>query len=97
MDSNYGGSQLVVADAILGVSGQPVRIYSIHILSTSTAAVVSLRNGSTVGGTIWITETGTISTGKTISFGTSGAFFPNGCFVDVDANTTSVLVNYIQS
>lgn len=89
------GSQLVTADAAVSSAGTAVRVFAIHILSTGGgAAVVSLRAGSTVGATIWITETGTVSTGKTITYGTQGVLFPNGCFVDVDANTTSVLVTY---
>lgn len=90
-------TQLVTADGILGVSGTPVRIFAIHILSSGGgASAVSLRSGTTVGGTVWVTETGTVSTGKTFSYGTQGILFPNGCFVDVDANTTSVAVTYCQ-
>lgn len=88
------GTQLVTADIAVGRAGDACRVYSINIISGGTAAVVSLRNGSTVGGTIYITETGTISTGKTFDYGAYGFLFPSGCFVDVDANTTSVLVSY---
>jgi len=90
-------SQLVTADAAVGTSGASTRIYSIHIISGGGgAAVVSLRNGTSASATIYVTETGTTSTGKTITFGTYGAVFPAGCFVDVDTNTTSVLVSFSQ-
>lgn len=89
------GTQLITADGVVNTAGTAVRIFAIHILSGGGgAAVVSLKSGSAVGGTAWITETGTTSTGKTFSYGTQGVLFPNGCFVDVDTNTTSVAVTY---
>lgn len=89
------GTQLVTADGVVASAGTAVRVFTIHILSGGGgAAVVSLRTGSVVGGAIWVTETGTVSTGKTIQYGTQGIWFPNGCYVDVDANTTSVAVTY---
>lgn len=94
MIQNAGATLIGTADAAVSTAGQAVRVFTIHIISGGTAAVVSLRNGSTVAGTVWVTETGTISTGKTINYGTQGILFPSGCFVDVDTNTTSVLVTY---
>lgn len=95
--STFGsGSVLITADGPVDVSGVPTRIYSIHIISGGTPAVVSLKNGTSSSATAWITETGTASTGATFRYGTYGALFPNGCFVDVDGNTTSVLVSYSQ-
>ena len=88
------GSQLLTADGVVGVSGRAVRVFSVHIISGGTAAVVSFKNGTAAGDTSWVTETGTISTGKTVDFGCNGILFPAGCFVDCDTNTTSVLVNY---
>lgn len=91
------GSQLIVADGVLGTSGKGVRIYNIHIISGGGGgAVVSLRSGTAVSGTIQIQETGTVSAGKTFDYGMHGQFFPTGCFVDVDTNTTSVLISYVQ-
>lgn len=88
------GSQLVTADAAVGASGQAVRVFMIHIISAGTGAVVSLKSGTSTAGTARVTETGTASTGVTFVYGTQGLLFPSGCFVDVDANTTSVLVTY---
>lgn len=89
------GTQLVTVDGVVNSAGTAVRVFAIHILSGGGgAAVVSLRTGSAVGGAIWITETGTVSTGKTFTYGTQGVWFPSGCFVDVDTNTTSVAVTY---
>lgn len=92
------GAQLFTADGQVGSSGTPaVRVFMLHIISGGTAAIVSLRSGSSAGATSLVTETGTISTGKTINYGEKGMLFSSGCFVDVDVNTTSALVtfNYI--
>lgn len=89
------GTQVITADGVVNTASVAVRIFAIHIISTGGgAAVVSLRTGAVVGGAIWVTETGTVSTGKTFTYGTQGIWFPSGCFVDVDANTTSVTVTY---
>lgn len=97
MFQNFTGTQLVTADAVVGTANMPVRIFSIHILSGGGgAAVVNLRAGAAVGGTIRIKETGTISTGKTFNYGKYGYLFETGCFCDVDANTTSVAVQFEQ-
>ena len=95
--TDISGSQLVgTSDAAIGVSGNATRVFNIHILSGGTAAIVSLRNGTAASATAYLTETGTISTGKTFDYGTKGMLFPSGCFVDVDTNTTSVLVAFEQ-
>lgn len=87
------GSILVTADGELIAAGNTIRVFNIHILSGGGGgAVVSLKNGG-ASGTVWITETGTTSTGKTFDYGINGLLFTNGCFVDVDANTTSVLLS----
>ena len=87
------GTQLVTADGIVGRSGKPVRVYSIHIISGGTAGIVNLRNGPAVTDTIWTTSTGVIDTGVNFFFA-EGIRFPLGCFVDVDANVTSVAVTF---
>lgn len=88
------GTQLVTVDAAVGSSGIAVRVFMIHIISGGTAAIVSLRNGTASGATAYVTQTGTISTGATFTYGLQGMLFPAGCFCDVDVNTTSVAVTY---
>lgn len=93
----FVGTQLITQDGVVGTSGSPVRIFAIHILSGGGgAAVVSLRSGTAVSGTIRIKETGTSATGKTFSYGKFGVLFEAGCYCDIDANTTSVAVAYEQ-
>lgn len=92
-----GGTQLVTVDAAIGTSGATTRVFGIHILSTGGGGgVVALRNGTSTGDTIWVQETGTTSKGVTFFYGDKGFLFPNGCFVDIDNNTTSVAVIYSQ-
>lgn len=67
-----------------------VEVLNIHIISSGTAAsVITLSNGADingVGGTVFVKETGTSGTGKTIDYGVYGKLFPRGAFVTVDAN-----------
>lgn len=94
MAGTAAGSQLITADGVVGVSGASKIVYGVHIISGATAGVVNLRRGTAVGDAIGITHTGTISLGVTFPYPQEGFHFPGGCFVDVDANVTSVLVSY---
>ena len=98
MYQNFVGSQLILnaaGDSAVGVAGRPTRLFAIHIIS-GTAAIVNLRNGAAVGDTVYLKETGTANTGKTITYGEFGMLFPNGLFLDLDANTVSVLFAFAQ-
>jgi hypothetical protein len=87
---NEWGTKLITADGEATSAAVPTRVQSVHILSGGGgAAVVSFKNNGS-GGTTFLTETGVVSTGKTIYYGMDGVLFPSGCYVDVDANTTSV-------
>ena len=87
------GSQLITADGVVATSGKPVRVYATHIISgAGGGAVVNLRSGTLVTDTIRLTQTGTASQGVTFVLGEHGFLFEAGCYCDVDANTTSVLL-----
>lgn len=91
------GDQLVLTTSVvLGVSGKPIRVFNMSLLSGGTASVIQLKSGTSGSGTIFIQETGTISTGKTFDYGTHGHYFPTGCFVTVDANIVSAEISYSQ-
>lgn len=93
------GTQAIASgtDAAIGASGTATRVFTLHVISDGTATVVSLRNGTSASATAFVTETGTVSTGKTINFGTQGMLFPSGCFLDVDTHTTGGIVTYNQN
>lgn len=90
------GSQAIVSgtDAVVGVSGKATRVFAINFLSGGTAGVVILRNGTSASDTVFVTENGVISSGKTVTYGTTGILFPAGCFLDVDANVTGGVVSF---
>ena len=91
----HPGTELVTADKIIGRSGKPVRVYHLHINSgAGGGGVVNLRNGALVTSTIWAICNGTASAGEGVSFGETGILLPLGCFVDVDANVTSVAITF---
>ena len=84
-----GGSYRITADGVLILSGQPVYVYGMHIVSGNTSGTVRLRGGTVVGDPIKVQETGVTLEGATFDYG-QGHYFPDGCYVDVDANVTSV-------
>lgn len=90
------GTQAIVSttDAVVGTSGVPTRVFTLHIISDGTAGVASLRNGTSASAVASTTETGTASTGKTINYGTQGMSFPSGCFLDVDTHVTGGVVTF---
>lgn len=95
MIQNAGTQAITSAtDAAIGASGVAVRVFALHMISDGTAGVAILRNGTSASATIYTTETGTISTGKTILYGTQGMLFPAGCFLDVDTHVTGGIVVY---
>jgi hypothetical protein len=75
----------------VGAAGKPIRIKMLHFISDGTAGVTSLKNNGT-SGTIHVTETGTINTGKTFFYGEDGLLFPLGCWVANDSHATNYTV-----
>lgn len=92
------GSQAIVSatDAAVGNSGKPVRVFCVNFLSGGTAGVLILRNGTSASATVFVTENGVVSSGKTIAYGQTGVFFPAGCFLDVDANVAGGVISFAQ-
>ena len=93
------GTQLctTAAGQSVGPAGQPVRVFSMNILSGGTAGIVKLHNGVATTDTIYIQETcGAVSTGNDFNYGEYGILFPNGCYYEevVDANVTSTLIAF---
>lgn len=90
------GSVNLTASGVVGTSGTRVIVFQVVTRSTGGGAtVVKLHNGTSSGGTIYTTETGITSLSVSTSYVT-GAIFPAGCFVEFDANTQNVVVQYAQ-
>ena len=92
------GSQALVSgtSAVIGTSGKPTRVFCVNYTSDGTAGVLILRNGTSSGGTAYVTENGTVSSGKTIIYGTAGVLFPAGCYASLDAHCTGGVITYSQ-
>lgn len=90
------GSQAIVSgtDAAVGPSGKPIRVFCLNFVSDGTAGVVILRNGTSASDTVYVTENGVISSGKTVQYGQTGILFPSGCFMDVDSHVTGGVVSF---
>lgn len=90
------GTQYITnqTDVAIGTSGKPIRVFDINVVSGGTAAVVKLYNGTSATGS-FIQINGTINIGVSVN-SLAGFLFPLGCFADVDANTTSLAVNFAQ-
>ena len=88
------GTKRFTADGVVGPSGGNIRVYNATWLSGTTAGDLTLRQGTTTAGDIWVQETGLLSKTETINF-EGGMLFTNGCYVDLDANTTAVVISFI--
>lgn len=82
------GSQRITGDSIIGPTAVPIRLHCVSLVSGGTASVLSLLNGTTAGGTQYVSITGTASTGTVVNFA-GGLRFPGGLFADADGNISS--------
>lgn len=91
------GSIRLTADGVVGVSGKPIVVYNVVMLSgAGGAGELVLRDGTSASDTAYVTEAGTAaSKSKTYNFD-GGLYFPDGCFFDIDTNTAAVVVNFEQ-
>ncbi len=80
------GQERLTADGQVGPAGA-TRIYWVHLVSGGTGSTTTLKNGTTTGGTAIVQVDGVANQGVTINFA-GGCRFPDGCFMDTDANIT---------
>ena len=88
-----GTQAVTTTDAVVGVSGKPIRVFSVHMVSDGTAGVLILRNGTGTGSTSYIQVDGVINKGATLDFA-NGVLFPDGCFMDADAHCISGIISF---
>ena len=92
------GSRRMTATGLLGattgVQNNPVTVYSLSWLSSGGGAGVVIMGDGPSGAVERFRSTGTTSQGATVYFGSNGKYFPNGCYVTIDGNTTYVDVDY---
>lgn len=89
------GSQRVTADSAIGTSGKKIRLYAAIVHSAASGGVVQLRNGTSTSGTEYDEVNGTAGVSVQVSY-PGGLYFPDGLYVDLDANTVYVTCIYEQ-
>ena len=64
------GTQKLSADGVVGTSGKPIMLYSVHIASKAGGAgTVTLYDGTSTGDTAYSTHEGEADAGIEINFG----------------------------
>jgi len=91
----FGGTVRRTTNGEILGAGDNVRVFSVHIISvTDTSGKILLREGGS-SGTIKYELTGQAGTGFTDQID-NGLLFTNGCYADLDDNTTSVAIQCIK-
>jgi hypothetical protein len=88
------GSIKYTSTGAVGVANKPVTVYSLSWLSNGSGAGVPILGDGPTGAVERFRATGTTSQGSTVYFGANGKYFPVGCYLTVDANTTYVDVDF---
>ena len=89
------GVTRLTEDGLVGSSGVPIRVFSIHLVSGATASTTSFNNGTAVGDTAYAQVDGIASKGVTLSFA-GGLRFPAGCYMNTDANISYCTIVYTE-
>jgi len=89
------GAQKRTTDGVIGVSGAKIRIYGFLVTADSSGAVVAVYDGTGTGGVLMDSLVGAASVVTRISY-PGGLYFGSGCYIDIDAHTTSVVAIYEQ-
>lgn len=89
------GTVRLTEDSLVGTSGKPIRIFSIHLVSGGTLSTTTFKNGTSTSGTAWVQVDGLASSGVTLNFA-GGVRFPAGCYMDTDANISYCTVTYTE-
>ena len=89
------GSTRLTADGLVGSSGNPIRVFSIHLISGATASTTTFNNGTLVGDTAYAQVDGIASKSVTLNFA-GGLRFPAGCYMNTDANISYCVITYTE-
>lgn len=94
MSYSNSGTLTVTADSVIGISGSPVRIYSIYWVKGTGAETMVVRSGSTSSGSIVIEQVSTADDGNLLVFGAEGMLFPLGAFFDISTAIDSATFTF---
>lgn len=90
-----GGTKQLTASGEVGTAGKPIRVMSFSVLSGGTAGTSTLKSGGSSGTTLYTYLCGTVSVDNFFNLGTTGMFFPAGCYWTKDTNSTDIKINYV--
>lgn len=91
---NVAGYSKITADGAIGGSGNPVDVYGYSIESgAGGAGVVTFYDGTSTSDTKLFEDEGTSNKWKNVNYDV-GRRYPNGIYLDIDTNVTSVVVWY---
>ena len=94
MSGDRIGFTAITADGPVNTSGAAVAVYTITINSGAVAAgQIALYDGTSTIGTLLLKLSGLQDDGFTVALN-KGHVFSNGCYVDIDSNTTSAVIWY---
>jgi hypothetical protein len=92
------GTQQIVGDGdiAIGTSGKPIRVFSVEAISGGTGTTLLLFNGTAiVAGSRYAQVDGIANKSVVINYA-SGKRFPDGCFLQTDANSAYVTVVFTE-
>jgi hypothetical protein len=84
------------ADLAVGTSGATTRIFSIELISKSTASTVKVFKGTSIVAGNQYSQVDGIANQSVIVNYAGGKKFIGGCFLQTDANTAFVTVTYTE-
>ena len=88
------GSETLTADGVVGISGKPVRIFSIYWVKEAGAETMVVRSGTSASGDIIIEQVSTANDGNFLDLGGEGILFPSGAFYDEGTAITSATFTF---
>ena len=88
------GTVTLTADSVIGISGKPVRIFSIYWVKETGAETMVVRHGTSATSAIVIEQVSTADDGNLLVFGAEGMLFPNGAFYDEGTAITSATFTF---
>lgn len=90
------GKTTITQDGVVGTSGKKIRLYGIIVRGGGGGAtVVNIYDGTSTSGTLSDVVNAATSTTSRVMYA-GGLFLKDGCYIDVDSNTTFVTAIYEQ-
>lgn len=87
------GSQKITADGVIGTSGRKIRVYGFIVRAGGSDTVVAVHDGTSTSGAQVDAINVSASTTNRVTY-PGGLLMTNGCYLNVDANTSFVVAIY---